>query len=172
MKILNSDLQHARRRPRYSGVTETEASFVHLAYGVAQAPTPATLSLNLSFHPVLGGNDFLSGLERQWFPWLRFSWCVSALMRLGICLHCIRFHLISSPLSLTQMISILPLLSSLSVGERAYASLFGILARAQAPFSKHLMSSAVPGLWSPALSFIYCIFSGGELNATASQADT
>lgn len=41
-----------------------ENSFVHLAYGMARAPTRSTLPLILTFYSLLGGNGFLSGLRQ------------------------------------------------------------------------------------------------------------
>lgn len=76
----------------------------------------------------------------QWIPWL--SWCVSALVGLEICLNCKldppdffpfppKWCLFSPPSPACQL------------WKSSCLSLFGILARAQVPFSKPLTSSAM-----------------------------
>lgn len=147
MKILDSDLQRARRWPSNSGVTETENSFVHIADGVAQLqhyPRCPRISHFIPFEKVMNSFQGWSGCR---FP--KFSWCVSAVTRLGVCLNCILVPFDFFPLLHThKWVPFLPRSANQLVSWRPSSclSLFGIcLDRAQALFSKHLMSLAIFG---------------------------
>lgn len=146
MKTVDSDLQHAHRWPSNSGVTETEHSFVHIADGVAQLghyPRCSRICLFIPFEEVM--NSFQGWRDAD------FQGSADVYQRSrgwGYVLIVTPVPFDFFPLSHThKWFPFLPRSAHqlVSWGPSSCLSLFGILDRAQALFSKHLMSLAISG---------------------------